>query len=555
MHPKLNSSSTSNFNTEYRSLVDEFRAFKQGACISAEGRMNEEAFYSNWESPGFGPASGSGSNSNSNGESSAGTVVLTPKSSDVSNSESPVGESEGNGAIGSGREMTSMERSRTHSCGATPALRKEMSLTLEQEELMEDGLPSHRPRKGHKKSRGGCYNCKRRKIKCQENQPACRNCTRKNLDCKYPAPKTLSALQGSAQYSASPITSVNLQVTPTVFTLTDMRLFHHYLLDAYPHLPVGNDTAWLSQVPLVAHHNEYLMHAILGLAASHLELLTGSDLSAQAIHHRVLAIKGSNNALQLKSRTGSDGDALLAACYLLTFQSSYMKDGIHEFFQFVRGCALLSNQLREEKVPMAFFLTSNDHFSFMEKRLIDLPAINEELLECAERSLGALPGCFEVPVHEIFYTAMVVCLEAVKVSSLHGYFKFIFIYQSLNRMSNDLFRDFIDPENAISRILIAHFLAIQLIMLPILDREWAGRTKNTPARMNLAWMTSIYESSPRHLRHLVEWPQAVAEAVRDELAGKQSNVPRVPILQKKAGFSRDVVYGVDSVSRGALFGR
>jgi len=165
MHPKLNSSSTSNFNTEYRSLVDEFRAFKQGACISAEGRMNEEAFYSNWESPGFGPASGSGSNSNSNGESSAGTVVLTPKSSDVSNSESPVGESEGNGAIGSGREMTSMERSRTHSCGATPALRKEMSLTLEQEELMEDGLPSHRPRKGHKKSRGGCYNCKRRKIK------------------------------------------------------------------------------------------------------------------------------------------------------------------------------------------------------------------------------------------------------------------------------------------------------------------------------------------------------------------------------------------------------
>merc|ERR1711977_530270 len=136
MHPKLNSSSTSNFNTEYRSLVDEFRAFKQGACISAEGRMNEEAFYSNWESPGFGPASGSGSNSNSNGESSAGTVVLTPKSSDVSNSESPVGESEGNGAIGSGREMTS---------------------TLEQEELMEDGLPSHRPRKGHKKSRGGCY--------------------------------------------------------------------------------------------------------------------------------------------------------------------------------------------------------------------------------------------------------------------------------------------------------------------------------------------------------------------------------------------------------------
>lgn len=83
-------------------------------------------------------------------------------------------------------------------------------------------------------------------------------------------------------------------------------------------------------------------------------------------------------------------------------------------------------------------------------------------------------------------------------------------------MSNDLFRDFIDPENHISRILIAHFLALQLIMLPILDREWAGRTKNTPARMNLAWMTTIYETSPEGLRNLVEWPQKVAEAVNDE---------------------------------------
>ena len=161
MQPKSSSTSTSTFNKEYRSLVNDFRAFKQGACLSADSRMNEEAFYSNWESPGFGPTSGS--NSNSNGESSAGTLILTPKSSDVSNSESPAGESEGNGS----REVASTGRSRTRtdSSGLTPGLRKEMSLSLEQDELMEDGLPSHRPRKGHKKSRGGCYNCKRRKIK------------------------------------------------------------------------------------------------------------------------------------------------------------------------------------------------------------------------------------------------------------------------------------------------------------------------------------------------------------------------------------------------------
>ncbi len=168
------------------------------------------------------------------------------------------------------------------------------------------------------------------------------------------------------------------------------------------------------------------MHAILGLAASHLELLTGADLSSAAMHHRVLAIKGSNSALQISNRTGSDGDALLAACYLLTFQSSYMKDGIHEFFTFVRGCSLLSNQLRDEKVPMAFFLTSSDHFSFMEKRLVDLPIINEELLDSAERSLVVLPPYFERPVHAIFHQSMIDCIEAVKISSLHGQFITVF---------------------------------------------------------------------------------------------------------------------------------
>ncbi len=131
-----------------------------------------------------------------------------------------------------------------------------------------DRLPQT-SRKGHRKSREGCFNCKRRKIKvcnwlktspcltesqCQETQPACPNCTKKNLICSYPAPRTLKSLQGSLLYSSNPIASVNLQGTPTIFTLADLRLFHHFLTDAYPHLPVGNDSVWLSQVPLIAHH-------------------------------------------------------------------------------------------------------------------------------------------------------------------------------------------------------------------------------------------------------------------------------------------------------------
>jgi hypothetical protein len=55
-------------------------------------------------------------------------------------------------------------------------------------------------------------------------------------------------------YAPTPITSINLQSTPFAFSSIDMRLFHHFLKEAYPHLPVGNDDAWTSQVPLIAHH-------------------------------------------------------------------------------------------------------------------------------------------------------------------------------------------------------------------------------------------------------------------------------------------------------------
>lgn len=42
--------------------------------------------------------------------------------------------------------------------------------------------------KKRKYSRGGCKECKRRKIKCDETKPNCRTCTRLNKNCVYPSP-------------------------------------------------------------------------------------------------------------------------------------------------------------------------------------------------------------------------------------------------------------------------------------------------------------------------------------------------------------------------------
>lgn len=81
------------------------------------------------------------------------------------------------------------------------------------------------------------------------------------------------------------------------------------------------------------------------------------------------------------------------------------------------------------------------------------------------------------------------------------------------------------------------------MILPILDREWGGRTKTTPCRMNLDWVPRINDSLPPHMRYFMEWPTAVAAAVLEELTTVHVTIPRVSNLRKKEGLSKDVVLG------------
>jgi hypothetical protein len=303
------------------------------------------------------------------------------------------------------------------------------------------------------------------------------------------------------------------------------------------------------------------MHAILGMSASHLELLTGEPLSTIAIHHRLLAVQGSNAALSVKARTGSDGDALLGACYLLAFQASYMRDGLFEFFTMVRGCSLLSIQLKEEKLPMAFFLTEKDHFHFMEERLLDLPVISSELVEGAQKSLAAAQPLFTMPCHTHLYQLLDECIESIRISSLRGkfflrlhyitsnmaipaYFKFISIFQGIIQMSPSDFSTFMSPTNTISHILIANFFALQLVVAPIINREWAGRKRSTPLRNHLDQIYQLAKGVEEGYESYMEWPLAIADAVVEEVAGNTAVVPNVPILRKgewagmKSGDSR-----------------
>ena len=79
------------------------------------------------------------------------------------------------------------------------------------------------PRKGHTKSRRGCYNCKRRRIKCNERHPECSHCTKAGLRCEYPA-NIIQAVQRSS-CSPHPQEVINLRTTPGTF-VSDLKMLH-----------------------------------------------------------------------------------------------------------------------------------------------------------------------------------------------------------------------------------------------------------------------------------------------------------------------------------------
>lgn len=104
---------------------------------------------------------------------------------------------------------------------------------------LTSGRPRRRPipRKGHTKSRRGCFNCKRRRVKCQETTPCCDNCNRLGLRCEYPQTSDKALVTFFSPQPAQPISQAQ-------FSMIDLRFFHHFLLHAYPGLPIQGEEVW-----------------------------------------------------------------------------------------------------------------------------------------------------------------------------------------------------------------------------------------------------------------------------------------------------------------------
>jgi hypothetical protein len=191
----------------------------------------------------------------------------------------------------------------------------------------------------HHKSRNGCLQCRRRRIKCDEGRPSCRNCIRAEAaaECVYrqnanpspihPPPTVVGP--SSPHVSAPP-------GAPVPLTHRDLELMHHYCTSTSATLVEDAEiSTWMRDVAptlLLPHPN--LIGSLLGLTAAHMAHQRSFDKQpyvSLAYSHLNYALAQSQHSLENLSTstfTAEYGAALCltAICTSLTIQAMPVVD-------------------------------------------------------------------------------------------------------------------------------------------------------------------------------------------------------------------------------------
>ncbi|KAI0571359.1 Zn-clus multi-domain protein, partial [Pyrenophora tritici-repentis] len=324
-------------------------------------------------------------------------------------------------------------------------------------------LSALRQRRGHTKSRLGCLTCKKRKIKCQETWPSCANCDKRGYICTYPDVFKYAHQDHVSLVMPSPYQVVKLVDTPTVYSADDMQLFHHYLISAYPCIPHDFEEIWTRDVPKISHQYPYLMDAMLALAGSHLAVQVDNPKTSLALQHRQKAIVGLEDAFSRWPTTAEESHVMLAASYLLSFQSSYMEDGFLEHFLSLRGCSVLSQ-----------FIVSSGNGGFLAGHLL---AFTNPLLPMNQDST----------FQHIDWSAITTPPPGAP-NPIPSFIAFTAILTIFSTWPHNALVHVFDPTNQLGNIVLAHFCAIRFVLSPLSVPKNALRT---PTKAVVEWFVKI----------------------------------------------------------------
>ncbi|KAI9366990.1 hypothetical protein BJX61DRAFT_377280 [Aspergillus egyptiacus] len=149
-------------------------------------------------------------------------------------------------------------------------------------------------RRSHQKSRHGCLECKRRRVKCDEARPVCANCARRQTECEYDSTGPLRWMTDEPSRSPRPLpdrqppppspdfsllgqfrsnhNANNGDAALPPLNICDLELMLQWVNETHGMLTRGQKTEniWRTHVPQEALSHPFLMHGILALSALHI---------------------------------------------------------------------------------------------------------------------------------------------------------------------------------------------------------------------------------------------------------------------------------------------
>jgi hypothetical protein len=149
----------------------------------------------------------------------------------------------------------------------------------------EDDKKKNKRRK-HKKSRNGCFNCKKLRIKCDESHPVCKNCHQRHKECVWPTVANAKDREGKAselsptELAASALmhSTSKQTIRPTSMArmfdvdFADLELLRFYVEHTSPQLTKScgdADYSWVRSIPSMTIVNSALYKCVLTVASIH----------------------------------------------------------------------------------------------------------------------------------------------------------------------------------------------------------------------------------------------------------------------------------------------
>ncbi|EDU48380.1 hypothetical protein PTRG_05460 [Pyrenophora tritici-repentis Pt-1C-BFP] len=225
-------------------------------------------------------------------------------------------------------------------------------------------------KKPHRKSRGGCLTCKKKKVKCDESQPNCEYCTLRRLKCEYPQDSwpTPRSSSSSTPSHESPDTKPSAVHSPDFnspsfewlvpsfqtsigdFTPLDHHLLQYYKANVWRGFVISGDTIVKTLhrdiVPRLSISHPFLLYAILSIAATHSNLQSPDpEVERQSLLYRQKTFKCYQSAL--KDITAENYEAVLVTgTFLLALVPPPVSDQDSEYLDWILALLKLSEGLR-----------------------------------------------------------------------------------------------------------------------------------------------------------------------------------------------------------------